>query len=222
MYFWRCKQVMLMSTTCRGESRVVTQKSKSSPEDFGLCTGLCVLCSAQNHPFTAGEAMQAQDEIKGDGLVSLVTPVGSVGLGDFMKEQGLDDDGVFEVHINTFSHKFVQAGSDVDTFAHKFAEWVPSATRQFKAKSISELFERVRVDEEAVTVIGFKEFPYSQGGDLEGADREIEREYWLQYDDVLARYTTTPAPLHALLFSWHGALQLRTPSGTEPGVVVAA
>ena len=139
--------------------------------------------------------MQAEGA-EGDGLISLVTPLpgGLVGDGAFIEAQGLDDDGVIEVHINTYAKKFVQAGSDVDTFAENFAGWVPGATREFNPKSISKLFERVRLDDEAVTVTGFKEFPYSHGRTLRGADLEIEREFWLQYGDVIDRYTTIPAP----------------------------
>jgi hypothetical protein len=101
-----------------------------------------------------------------------------------------------EVFLNEAAAQRVAGGRDMAAFASEFAGWAPAPavqTREFLESDIRRLLSLMEKDSSTATVIGFNEFPYTKGGTLQGPDREIEREYWLQLSNVDARYPRSSA-----------------------------
>ena len=57
----------------------------------------------------------------------------------------------------------------------------------FGGDHVRRFLRQLESNPSTVEVIGFQEFPYSGGGKLEGSDREVEREYWLQLSEDAIR-----------------------------------
>jgi len=96
-----------------------------------------------------------------------------------------------EVFLNEPVARRAAGALDLAAFAGEFAGWAPAPTeqtREFLDSDIQKLLSLMDKNASTVAVIGFNEFPYTNGGTLQGPDREIEREYWLQLSNVDARY----------------------------------
>jgi hypothetical protein len=92
-----------------------------------------------------------------------------------------------QVFLNDSAAKDLAGGQDLDAFADEFAGWVAAPveeSREFHPEDVERLLRLMRKDPSTATVIGFSEFPYTDGGKLQGPTREIEREYWLQLTNV--------------------------------------
>ncbi|KAJ1493016.1 hypothetical protein T484DRAFT_1769509, partial [Baffinella frigidus] len=92
-----------------------------------------------------------------------------------------------EVFLNGSVATEVAGGQDLDAFADEFAGWVAAPveeSREFHPEDVERLLILMKKDASTATVIGFSEFPYTDGGKLQGPTREIEREYWLQLTNV--------------------------------------
>ena len=95
-----------------------------------------------------------------------------------------------EVFLNKSAARYAAGSQDLETFAEEFAGWASAPaeqTKEFQDNDIQELLSLMERDASTATVIGFKEFPYTKGGLLQGPDCEIEREYWLQLSKVPTR-----------------------------------
>ena len=111
-----------------------------------------------------------------------------------------------EVFLNDSVAKEVAGGQDLETFLGEFAGWVPApfeGSREFLHGDIELLLGKMKDDPNTATVFGFHEFPYTAGGTLQGPEREIEREYWLQLNNVGARCVVHEGcVLGLLLIGW--------------------
>ena len=97
-----------------------------------------------------------------------------------------------EVFLNESAARYAAGSQDLKTFAEEFAGWASAPaeqTREFLDSDIQKLLSLMDKDAGTAAVIGFKEFPYTKGGALQGSDCEIEREYWLRLSNVGARYS---------------------------------
>eukprot|EP00961_Rhodomonas_salina_P277762 3753574-Rhodomonas_salina.1 len=106
-----------------------------------------------------------------------------------------NDKGQFEaqedidVHVNENSSRFAEVADDLVEFSARFARWAPSESgaRGFNNNTIKLFLRKVEEDGFIADVIGFSEFPYSHNNTLQGADREIEREYWFEVSSDYAQ-----------------------------------
>jgi hypothetical protein len=112
-----------------------------------------------------------------------------------------------EVFLNGSVATELAGGQDLEAFAGEFAGWVAApveeSSRQFQPDDIERLLRLMHQDPSTATVIGFSEFPYTDGGKLLGPDRVIEREYWLQLTNVDKRCVVR-AGILGLLLTWRG------------------
>ena len=134
----------------------------------------------------------------------------------------MEGDGEFAVHINEELAARYAGSADIEEFARRFAGWTASAERQFAAKDVKELLVAIDQDSATFQIIGYSEFPYSNGTKLKGCNRQIEREYWLQLVNVDQRCPTSlpgtdvsPIPSSASLSPL--SLPLACPATRIPG-----
>ena len=89
--------------------------------------------------------------------------------------------------MNESVAKELAGGQDLDAFAGEFAGWVAAPveeSREFRPGDVERLLRLMKKDPSTAAVIGYNEFPYTDGGKLQGPNREIEREYWLLLTNV--------------------------------------
>ncbi|KAJ1481784.1 hypothetical protein T484DRAFT_1806100, partial [Baffinella frigidus] len=113
---------------------------------------------------------------------------GANGFGDCdIEEAGLD---TIEFFLAPSVVGEVSGGKDLEEFADEFTTWVPAPPercRQLAVKDVKQLLRQMDTDPNTAKVIGYKEFPYTARGKLLGANRQVEREYWLQLSNVEKR-----------------------------------
>ena len=116
-------------------------------------------------------------------------------IGSTQDEQG-ESAWNCDVHLNhqEIDQTFLEdekgnSSEDFETFAFEFAKWFPrdETSRAFKEFDIEELLKKIELDDSTFTVIGFNEFPYTNGLKLKGHNMQVEREYWLRLRKVNKR-----------------------------------